>query len=118
MALFQQAVNDGYKALTTKDLVKLLEENQVPYAEINERNDVIHDPQIVAMEALTEFDHPQGGRMRQPRPTGQFSGTPTEIFRCSPRLGEHTDEILEEFGFGRQEIENLHEQGVVDPSTN
>ena len=65
------------------------------------------------MEALTEFEHPLGGTMRQPRPTGQFSHTRPELFRCSPKLGEHTDEVLQETGYTLDEINGFRDMGIV-----
>jgi crotonobetainyl-CoA:carnitine CoA-transferase CaiB-like acyl-CoA transferase len=52
--------------------------------------------------------------MRQPRPQGQFSGTPAGIHRCSPELGEHTDEILTELGRNETEISQLRADKVVN----
>jgi crotonobetainyl-CoA:carnitine CoA-transferase CaiB-like acyl-CoA transferase len=43
----------------------------------------------------------------------QFSETPAAISAAEPRLGEHTDEVLEGFGYGAEEIERLREEGVV-----
>lgn len=116
--IFQRLLNESYQNFTTAELVERLEENQVPFAEINSRPEVIEDPQIQAMGALMEFDHPLGGRMRQPRPPGRFSDTETDIFRCSPELGEHTDEVLAEFGFSTEEISELGEQGVTYTAQN
>ena len=114
--LFQKILNESYQKFTTKELVERLETNQVPFAEINSRPEVIEDPQIKAMGALMEFDHPVGGRMRQPRPPGRFSETETDIFRCSPELGEHGAEVLTEYGFTEAEIQALSDQGVIVPT--
>lgn len=114
--LFQKMLNDSYQNFTTKELVERLEANQVPFAEINSRPQVIEDPQIKAMGALMEFDHPLGGRMRQPRPPGRFSETETDIYRCSPELGEHAEEVLGEYGFTGEETRALFEQGVIVPA--
>ena len=114
--LFQKMLNDSYQNFTTKELVERLEANQVPFAEINSRPQVIEDPQIKAMGALMEFDHPLGGRMRQPRPPGRFSETETDIYRCSPELGEHVEEVLGEYGFTGEETRALFEQGVIVPA--
>ena len=114
--LFQKMLNDSYQNFTTKELVERLEANQVPFAEINSRPQVIEDPQIKAMGALMEFDHPLGGRMRQPRPPGRFSETETDIFRCSPELGEHAEEVLSEYGFTGEETQALFEHGVIVPA--
>ena len=69
--------------------------------------------QIQAMGALMEFEHPNGGPMRQPRPTGQFHGTPASLHRASPELGEHTTEILEELGRDPDEIARLRDKNVI-----
>ncbi len=112
-AMFQTMLNDAYKNFTTAELVKRLDENQVPYAEVNSRAEIVEDPQINAMGALLEFEHPYGGLMRQPRPPGLFSDTKTGIFRTSPDLGEHSVEVLAQYGFTEEEIADLVNQNVV-----
>ena len=111
--LFQETLNEAYAKFTTEELLVRLEENQVPFAQINARHEVVDDPQIKAMESLWEFDHPWAGPMRQARPPGRFSETPAEIFRCSPELGEHTREVLAESGFTEEQIKDLRARQVV-----
>ncbi len=110
---FQEALNEGYASFDTEDLAERLEREQVPFARINPRDDVIDDPQIKAMGALLEFDHPIAGPMRQARPPARFHETPAEIFRCSPELGEHTREVLAEAGFEADEITDLRARQIV-----
>jgi crotonobetainyl-CoA:carnitine CoA-transferase CaiB-like acyl-CoA transferase len=43
----------------------------------------------------------------------RLSRTPSEIVAPPPLLGEHTDEILAEFGFGKDEIGKLHAEKVL-----
>ena len=111
--LFQKLLNDAYARFDTETLCERLQGNEVPFARINSREQVIEDPQVRAMQALWEFDHPVGGRMRQPRPPGRFGGTPAALFRPSPELGQHTDEVLREAGFDAGEVAALREGGVV-----
>ena len=106
-------IDDAYTGFTTADLCERLEQHQVPFAKINDREEVIYDPQVRAMEALVEFEHPVGGAMRQPRPPGRFSDTPADIHRHSPGLGEHTDELLREVGFSPDEIARLRDASIV-----
>ena len=109
----QTLLNDAYARFDTAELGERLDEEQVPWAFINTRCEVIHDAQIKAMGALLEFDHPIAGPMRQPRPPGRFHETPADIFRCSPELGEQTREVLAECGYSQEEITQMRADGVV-----
>ena len=110
---FQEALNAGYASFDTDELADRLERHEVPFARINPRDEVMNDPQIQAMGALLEFEHPIAGPMRQARPPGRFSETPADIFRCSPELGEHTREVLAEAGFSQDAITDLRARKVV-----
>ena len=110
---FQEALNAGYASFDTDELADRLERHEVPFARINPRDEVMNDPQIQAMGALLEFEHPIAGPMRQARPPGRFSETPADIFRCSPELGEHTREVLAEAGFSQHAITDLRARKVV-----
>ena len=110
----QKLLNEAYATFSTDDVCNRLEAHDVAYARINSRESVIDDPQILAMGALQEFNHRQGGLMRQPRPTAQFHGTPSSLHRGSPELGEHTDEILLELGRSVQQIEALKTSAIIN----
>jgi crotonobetainyl-CoA:carnitine CoA-transferase CaiB-like acyl-CoA transferase len=111
--VLQKLLNDAYAGFTTDEICARLEANDVPFARINGREDVVSDPQVQAMGALQEFEHPHGGSMRQPRPPGQFERTPAGIHRCSPELGEHTHEILSEIR-SPEAIAALKDQHIIN----
>ena len=111
--LFQRTLNEAYANFDTDDLAVRLEEHEVPFARINPRDAVIDDPQVKAMGALLEFEHPIAGPMRQARPPARFGKTPSEVFRCSPELGEHTREVLRENGYSHDAITDLRARKVV-----
>jgi crotonobetainyl-CoA:carnitine CoA-transferase CaiB-like acyl-CoA transferase len=79
---------------------------------------VIHHPQIVANGIVVENPHPEAGPLRQTRPAPQFSNTPTEYRLPAPALGEHSAEVLTEFGMAVDEIEALVAAGVVTLGAN
>ena len=106
-------VNAAFETFSTAEIMPKLEANEVPFAKINARDEVVDDPQVVAMNALWEFEHPFAGPMRQARPPARFSETPAEIFRCSPELGQHTAEVLEEAGYDKARIKGLKERQTV-----
>jgi len=74
---------------------------------------VIANEQAVARELIAEFDHPDIGRVRQPKPATRFDRTPAEIRGPAPRIGEHTAMILAELGLEAGEIERLAAEKIV-----
>ena len=103
----------AYLRFTTKELSERFEIEDVPYSLINDRGDVIKDPQVEAMDALLTYDHPQAGLVRTPRPAAQYAETPSNIRSHTPALGEHNDEILAELGYSKTQIHALQESEVV-----
>jgi formyl-CoA transferase len=64
---------------------------------------------------IVQYEHPTVGTVRGLGMPIQFSQTPNEIARPAPLIGEHTAEILREFGgYSDSEIRRLREQGVVN----
>ena len=56
---------------------------------------------------------PRFGPVRYLAPPIRFEKTPASIDRHAPRLGEHTDEVLEELGVDADGIARLRESGVI-----
>lgn len=57
------------------------------------------------------------GEIWQPAPAPRFSRTPGEV-RCSAAaIGEHSQDIMREFGFSEEEISNRHASGAVHSHT-
>ena len=109
----QQRLSEAYASFDTEQICARLDAEDVPWARVNSRDQVIDDPQILAMGALIEYEHPRGGRLRQPRPPGRFHGTPSSLHRPSPDLGEHTDEVLRELGLDDTAVAQLRVEGIV-----
>ena len=82
----------------------------VPCAPVLTRNELIRHPHVREMGIVVETDHPAAGRLRQARPAARFSRTTPEIRRGAPRLGEHTQKILAEFGYSAAEIAELRSE--------
>jgi crotonobetainyl-CoA:carnitine CoA-transferase CaiB-like acyl-CoA transferase len=109
----QSLVDGTLRGFTTVELSRRLDAESVPFAPLGDPATIHRDAQVIANELLLEWDHPTAGRLRQPRPLGDFDGTPTEVRRHAPSLGEHSREIALEAGVGTREIEALYHEGVL-----
>ena len=93
--------------------MQALERAGVPCGPINSVADMAADPQTAAREMVVELEHPRAGRTRALGLPIKLSATPGKVTRPAPLLGEHTREVLEEFGFSRPEIDGLVRAGAA-----
>jgi crotonobetainyl-CoA:carnitine CoA-transferase CaiB-like acyl-CoA transferase len=107
-----RACHAATRSMTSAEALARMDELNVPFALVVPPAEMHLDDHARAMGLFEESVHPIGGRMRQPRHPARFAGTPAQIGGPSPMLGEHTDEILSELGFGEQ-IESLRRNGIV-----
>jgi crotonobetainyl-CoA:carnitine CoA-transferase CaiB-like acyl-CoA transferase len=100
-------------AYTTDEVVQLLEANEIPVARVNTREDVLKDPQVVAMKLLHRFEHPRGGAMVLPRSPVRFGDHEWSQQRPSPEVGQHTVEVLAELGMTIEEMQVLATEQAI-----
>ncbi len=75
--------------------------------------EVVSDPQAMANNYVIETEHPEAGHMKMVGFPWDFSDTPASWRRKAPGPGEHTDEIMVELGYGREEIDRLKSEKKV-----
>lgn len=75
--------------------------------------DLVADPQIAHNGTFVEYDHPTEGRVKTPGFPIRFSRTPSRVTRGAPLTGQHTDEVLRDFGFSADEIAAHAASGAV-----
>jgi formyl-CoA transferase/CoA:oxalate CoA-transferase len=75
--------------------------------------EIAEDPQVIANDMVTTFEHPSHGPLKMVAPAVNLSETPGIVRAPAPEFGQHTEEVLLEVGFGWEEIGALREQGVI-----
>ena len=98
---------------TTAHWVEVLNAAGVPCGPVNSIAGVFEDPQILAQEMVMDVDHPGQGIVRMLGFPMKFSGTPCLVRRSAPGLGEHSDEVLAEMGYGETERAAWRRDGVI-----
>jgi crotonobetainyl-CoA:carnitine CoA-transferase CaiB-like acyl-CoA transferase len=101
------------KERSTAEWLQRLDANDAPSAPVLRRSEVMTNEQVLARELIAEFDHPDIGRVRQPKPAARFDCTPAEIRGPAPRIGEHSATILAELGLAAEEIERLAAEKII-----
>lgn len=90
-----------------------LEKAGVPCGPILDYEDALTTPQAIAREMTVDVDHPTLGRLRTLGTPIKMSASPLNPKRRGPMLGEHTDDVLADAGYSRDEIEQLRSSGAV-----
>jgi crotonobetainyl-CoA:carnitine CoA-transferase CaiB-like acyl-CoA transferase len=99
---------------TKAEIQMLLETAKLPAAPLHSTQEVLDDPHVQAMGYLQRIPFPGAARDVPIIETPfRLSATPGTIRRRAPLLGEHTDEVLGEIGYGSDEIVGLRDRSIV-----
>ncbi len=84
----------AFKDRTREEIIELVKSIGGDAVPMMDYPSLVAHPQIAALDAIVEIDHPVAGRLRAVRPVARFSETPNSIRRPPPTLGQHTEEVL------------------------
>jgi len=116
VARVEEQIRSTLATGTMEEWMARLDAAGAPASPVNWLEDMVNDPQVVAMNLMPTIDHPLSGPERQVGSLVQMSKTTTGSDRASPPLDADTDAILLEHGFTDEQIASLRQSGAVGAS--
>jgi crotonobetainyl-CoA:carnitine CoA-transferase CaiB-like acyl-CoA transferase len=108
------AILDQRFATKTRDeWIQILKEESCIFTPIQTPLEVSNDPQAFANNYFIDVQHPEWGGIKMVGFPWDFSETPASWRREAPAFGQHSEEILLELGYTRDDIAHLKEEGVI-----
>ncbi len=108
-----EALEAVFATKPSADWLDLLEQAGVPAGPILDVTQMHADPQAIARGMVPTVEHPVAGAVQTIGLPVKFSETPGKVATPSPLYGQHTREVLLEFGFDTMEIDGLAREEAI-----
>ena len=105
---FKEELTAIFATKTRDEWCELIEGSDVCFAPVLSMEEAPRHPHNVARGTFTEV-----AGITQPRPAPRFSRTDSTIERPPPHAGQHTEEVLADFGFTGDEMAVLRDAGAI-----
>ena len=106
-------LDEAFAQRPADEWVRILNERGVFCARVQDYEEISHDPQVLANDYIVEVAREDAPPVRMVATPVQFGRTPARIRGLAPQLGQHTEEVLLEAGYGWEEIDALRCDGVI-----
>jgi formyl-CoA transferase len=111
MDIFAQ-IEAWTKTKTKFEAMDILNEHDIPCGPILSMKEIADEPSLRKTGTVVEVDHPTRGKYLTVGNPIKMSDSPSDVKRA-PLLGEHSDEILAELGYGTEQIAVLRAEKVI-----
>ena len=106
-------VADVMKTRSSDAWLLALEQADVPVTRLHTMDSLVEDDHLNAVGFFPQFEHPTEGHIRTLAPVGNYSKTPPSIHKLTPRIGEHSTELLREAGYDDSAIGDMLAKGIT-----
>lgn len=107
-------MDEIFKTKTRGEWAAVFDKNDVVYSVVNDFDDLVVDPQVLANDYITDFDHPVWGRIMVPGIPIHLENTPGQIRMPAPQWGQHTEEVLTDIlGYTWEHTAELRDREVI-----
>lgn len=109
----REQIEAAVRQIELADLCRRLDETGIVYSVVARNGEVIEDEQLIANEVIVPFDSGVPGVERTFATPFRLSSEAQVPPRRAPAIGEHSRQVLREFGYDEESIESLIHDGVV-----
>ena len=106
-------ITEALAARTTDEWVTIMNDVGIPAGPVNDIGQTFNDPQVQHLGIASPVEHSTVGPIEVVRNATNIDGVSGAIRRPSPEAGQHSDEILAQFGVDPAEVAQLRNDGVV-----
>src|SRR5947199_10484722 len=105
-------IEEWTKTKTKFEAMDILNKHDIPCGPILSMKEIAEEPSLRKTGTVVEVDHPTRGKYLSVGNPIKMSDSATEVTR-SPLLGEHTDEVLAELGYTKEQISVLRSENAI-----
>jgi len=112
--VLEELITQWTMTLTAAELLNQLQAIGVPAAKVARVSDLVHHPHLAHRGQILHMEHPKAGTVPMQGFSVQFGSSPMQLRHPPPMLGEHTNEILQQWlAMTPERIAELRECGAV-----
>lgn len=108
-----EILDKEFEKYTQDEMVEMLTSADIAHERIQHIKDVITDPQALANNYIHEFEYRNKEKTYLASTPVKFNDIDVNIKCTAPKVGEHGEEILREFGYTDEEIKVLLDKNIL-----
>jgi len=113
MERIDEAIAAWTSQLSLDEVLLQMEKAEVPAGRIYSAADIAADPHFAARGMIQEVLAGDGAPLKVPGIVPKLSATPGAIRSPAPKLGEHTERVLQDLGYTGDEILELRQNKII-----